>query len=79
MEVGSLWTDIQWINQQLQAFVEDQDYYYYVDTGHVFLNRNRTRVNSRLIGDGLHPRTSGMAVWGPIIAQAVQWILKDEL
>ena len=88
MELGRLWKDIQWINQQLQAFVHNSTNgggnnvldspYYYVDTGDIFLNQNHSHLSSRLVRDGIHPRPSGMNAWGSIIVRAVQQILRDE-
>lgn len=91
MGLGRLWKDIQWINRQLQAFVHsslngggdsNKNYldspYHYVDTGDIFLNRNRSHLSSRLIRDGIHPRPSGMSAWGSIIVPAAQQIILGE-
>lgn len=86
-EVGRFWNDIQWINKHLRAFVDEsrsaenithQSPFYYVDSGEIFLNKNRTHLSSRLMKDGIHPRPPGMKVWAPVIVEAVKYVLRDQ-
>jgi len=80
MTLGNHWQDIQWINQQLLAACQRQQQkgWYYMDTGHFFLNDKKDAINSRLMGDGVHPRISGMKGWGPMIVKALHEILAKQ-
>jgi len=79
MKLGLLWPAIQEINEKLQCFTEKHENYFYVDTGSIFLNQNRTHINPRLMKDGLHPSLAGMKIWGSILVETVQKILQKIL
>ncbi|CAB9513881.1 Platelet-activating factor acetylhydrolase IB subunit gamma [Seminavis robusta] len=76
-QLGKNWQRIQWINEQLQATCEERDRWHYMDSGDIFLSQDGTKVSKR-IGDGIHPRVSGLKAWGPKIVEAVQKILSED-
>jgi lysophospholipase L1-like esterase len=74
-----MWSNIQWINGELEKQCKLQRNCYYMDSGDLFLrtndNKDELEVDYELMEDGLHPNVAGCAAWVPFIVAEVNKLI----